>query len=108
MGPNLQQDVSFSCSAYGGPLNSNVSLLLDWSLPKNVDNNFINSETVNDIVDSNLTFTNVTEDNEGDYSCNVAYSDTPDYKSTSETASLIRVSKYTNIIIDILNEMSLF
>ena len=104
LGTSPGQNAIFSCSAYGGgPLISNLSLLLDWSLPENVSKFKINSETVDDTITSILTLINVTEDYEGNYTCNVAYSDTPEINSTSETASLIRVGKYAKTINIVLN-----
>ena len=108
LGTSPGQNGIFSCSAYGGPLISNLSLLLDWSLPENVSNFEINSETVDDTITSILTLMSVTEDYEGNYTCNVAYSDTPDIKSTSETASLIIVGKYAKKSLLFLTKCELF
>ena len=87
----MERNATFSCSAYGGPLDSSPSLIFDWSRPVNFE---INTETINDTVTSTLTLINVTEDYEGNYTCNVAYSDIPDVKATSEIAMLNAVCKF--------------
>ena len=94
VGIGLERNATFSCSAYGGPLDSNLSLIIDWSRPVNAINIEINTETINDTVTSTLTLINVTEDYEGNYTCNVVYSDMPDVKATSEIAMLNAVCKF--------------
>ena len=94
VGVGLERNATFSCSAYGGPLDSSPSLIFDWSRPVNATNFEINTETINDTVTSTLTLINVTEDYEGNYTCNVAYSDIPDVKATSEIAMLNAVCKF--------------
>ena len=54
-----------------------------------------NIETVvdGDVATSTLTLVNVTEANEGNYSCTIAYNDISTITSTSEIAMLSTVSK---------------
>ena len=89
----LGRDVSFNCTAYGGPLDS-LSLVLTWSGPMGADiSNVETLSPVNDRVTTILTLLNVTEDFIGNYSCSVAYSDTTQLVSTSERALLGGISK---------------
>ena len=60
----------------------------------NATNFKMNDVIVNDTVTNTLTLINVTEDYEGNYTCNVAYSDIPDVKATSTKAMLSGVSKF--------------
>ena len=97
VGVGLGRNATFSCTAYGGPLESGMSLIFEWSGPADVDvSNVENSEPVNNTVTSVLTLVNVTEDYEGGYNCSVAYSDEPDITITSrsETATLSAIRKY--------------
>ena len=103
VGIGLERNATFSCSAYGGPLDSSPSLIIDWSRPVNAINFEINNETINDTATSTLTLINVTEDYEGNYTCNVAYSDMPGVRATSEIAMLNAVCKF---IIYIMIHMS--
>ena len=94
VGVGLGRNATFSCSAYGGPLDSSLSLMIDWSRPMNATDFDTNDVIVNDTVTSTLTLINVTEDYEGNYTCNVAYSDIPDVKAPSTIAMLSAVSKF--------------
>lgn len=70
-------------------------LMFTWSGPAGID--VTNEEKVpfdDEFFTSTLTLMNVTDSHEGNYSCSVAYSDTPSFTSTSEIASLRPVSKY--------------
>ena len=90
VGIGLGRSASFTCTAYGGPLDS-LSLVFTWSGPMGVD--ISNVDTLSDRVTSILTIVNVTEDFIGNYSCSVAYSDRPHLLSTSEGAILGGISK---------------
>ena len=94
VGVELGRNVSFSCTAYGGPLDPPIQLVFDWSGPDGIDvTNNETSEPVNNTVTSTLNLLNVTEEHDGNYSCSVAYSDKPEIKATSEIATLGAVSK---------------
>ena len=95
VGVGLERNASFTCTAYGGPLDTSLSLIFMWSGPMGVDiSNVDTLEPVNDTVTSVLTLVNVTMDFEGNYSCSVAYSDMPELMTTSEIATLTGISKY--------------
>ena len=95
VGVGLGRNASFTCTAYGGPLDTSPPLNFTWSGPVNVTlDNVDTLEPVNDTVTSVLTLVNVTVDFEGNYSCSVAYSDMPELVSTSEVATLDAISKY--------------
>ena len=90
----MGQNASFNCTAYGGFLNESVSLTFTWSGPVQVNSSdVIKLEHDDATVTSILTLVNVTMDDEGNYSCSVAYSDLPDIQSTSETATLTILSE---------------
>ena len=98
VGVGLGRNATFSCTAYGGPLNSTLSLIFDWSLPDNTIDYENTTETVDDTVTSTLTLVNVTLDYEGNYTCTVAYSDMPEITSTSAVATLGAISKSTQCV----------
>ena len=94
VGVGLGRNASFTCTAYGGPLDTSPLLIFTWSGPMNVTlDNVDTLEPVNDTVTSVLTLVNVTVDFEGNYSCSVAYNDMPELMSTSEIATLATISK---------------
>ena len=94
VGVGLGRNASFSCTAYGGPLDPPLQLVFDWSGPDGSDvSNIEILEPVNNTVTSTLNLLNVTEEYEGNYSYSVAYSDMPTVVSTSEIATLGAVSK---------------
>ena len=93
VGIGLGRNANFTCTAYGGPLDS-LSLVFTWSGPMSVDTSDVETlSPVNDRVTSILTLVNVTEDFIGNYSCSVAYNDTTHLVSTSEGAILGGISK---------------
>ena len=101
VGVGLEKNASFSCTAYGGPLNPPLHLVFTWNGPDGVDvNNTETSEPVNDTVTSTLNLLNVTEEHEGNYNCSVAYSDMSEIVATSEIATLGAVSKCSPIHAD--------
>ena len=90
----LGRNVTFSCSANGGPSTPTTHpLIFTWTAPLEID--VSNMETVvdGDVATSTLTLVNVTEAHEGNYSCTVAYNDMPIITSTSKTATLSGVSE---------------
>ena len=94
VGVGLEKNASFSCIAFGGPLDISLQLVFDWSGPNGVDvSNIEMTEPINDTVTSTVNLLNVTEEHEGNYSCSVAYSDILGVVATSEMATLGAVSK---------------
>ena len=88
------QNTSFNCTAYGGFLDEAISLIFTWSGPVYIDSSDVMTlEHDNATVTGILTLENVTWNDEGNYSCSVAYSDLPDVLSTSEVATLTITSK---------------
>ena len=94
VGVALGRNAIFSCSAYGGPLDSIPQLIFNWTMPDNASNYETTTVSVNDTVTSILTLVNVTLYYEGDYTCGVAYEDMPEIEAISITATLGAVSKF--------------
>ena len=105
VGVGLEKNASFSCIAFGGPLDISLQLVFDWSGPGGVDgNNTETSEPFNDMVISTLNLLNVTEEHEGNYSCSVAYSDMPEIVATSvvlySECPLLEIPLYMRFLLD--------
>lgn len=98
VGGGGEQNASFTCSAYGGPLgftNMLVPLLFRWNGPTGVNITTVTvvSNPDDGRVSSVLTLINTTVEHEGEYNCSVAYSDLPSVLSYSEIATLTYISK---------------
>ena len=88
------QTAKFNCTANGGFLEEEISLVFTWSGPVTINTSDVMTlEHFDFTFTSILTLENVTMDYEGNYSCSVAYSDLPDTQSASETATLTTTSK---------------
>ena len=87
---------TFTCAAYGGALTGGIQLTFTWAGPAGIDvsNSVETLNTTDNIATSVLTLQNISLSHGGDYNCSVAYSDMLNQISTSNSATLILISKY--------------